>query len=79
LARQVDKSQGTLGAKRFALEQVAQVGECVVVAGTWTTEDGSRGETGRFYQVLRVRDGLIVDIQGCASRRAAMAYARRGA
>jgi hypothetical protein len=34
---------------------------------------------GRFYQVLRVREGLIVDIQGCASRRAAMAYARRAA
>ncbi|HEX3343943.1 MAG TPA: nuclear transport factor 2 family protein, partial [Polyangiaceae bacterium] len=67
------------GAKRFDLEQVAQVGECVVVAGTWRTAEGSRGETGRFYQVLRVRDGLIVDIQGCASRRAAMAYARRAA
>jgi hypothetical protein len=31
----------------------------------------------RFYQVLRVRAGLIVDIQDCTSRRAAMAYARR--
>ena len=79
LARQVDKSQAGPGVKRFALEQVAQVGECVVVAGTWTTADGSRDDTGRFYQVLRVRDGLIVDIQGCSSRRAAMAYARRAA
>jgi hypothetical protein len=26
-----------------------------------------------------VRGGLIVDIQGCTSRRAAMAYARRAA
>ena len=41
--------------------------------------DGSREDAGRFYQVLRVRDGLIVDIQGCTSRRAAMAYARRAA
>jgi hypothetical protein len=41
--------------------------------------DGSREVAGRFYQVLQVRDGLIVDIQGCNSRRAAMAYARRAA
>jgi ketosteroid isomerase-like protein len=79
LERQVDKSVAGPGVKRFALEQVAQVGECVVVAGTWTMTDGSRGDTGRFYQVLRVRDGRIVDIQGCSSRRAAMAYARRAA
>jgi hypothetical protein len=40
--------------------------------------DGSN-EVGRFYQVLRVRGGLIGDIQGRAGRRAAMAYARRPA
>jgi len=56
-----------------------QVGECVVVAGRWTMTDGSPEDAGRFYQVFRVRDGLIVDIQGCTSRRAAMAYARRAA
>ena len=78
LERQVDKGQATAGVKRFALEQVAQVGECVVVAGRWETADGS-DDVGRFYQVLRVRGGLIVDIQGCTSRRAAMAYARRAA
>ena len=79
LALQVDKGQARPGIKRFALEQVAQVGECVVVAGGWTVADGSREDAGRFYQVLRVRAGLIVDIQGCTSRRAAMAYARRTA
>jgi hypothetical protein len=41
--------------------------------------DGTNEDAGRFYQVLRVRGGLIVDIQGCTSRRAAMAYARRAA
>ena len=47
--------------------------------GAGTMADGSNEAEGRFYQVLRVREGLIVDIQGCTSRRAAMAYARRAA
>jgi ketosteroid isomerase-like protein len=79
LELQVDKGQASHGVKRFSLEQVAQVGECVVVAGRWEMADGSNEAEGRFYQVLRVRGGLIVDIQGCTSRRAAMAYARRAA
>ena len=76
---QVDKGQARPDAKRFTLERVAQVGECVVVAGRWTMTDGSREDAGRFYQVLRVRGGLIVDMQGCTSHRRAMAYARRAA
>jgi ketosteroid isomerase-like protein len=77
LKLQVDKGQARPGVKEFALEQVAQVGDCVVVGGRWTMADGSREVAGRFSQVLRVRGGLIVDIQGCTSRRAAMTYARR--
>ena len=77
LELQVVKGQARPGIKRFALEQVAQVGECVVVAGRWEMADGSLEDAGRFYQVLRIRGGLIVDIQGCTGRRAAMAYARR--
>jgi len=79
LELQVDKGQARPGIKQFALEQVAQVGKCVVIGGRWTMADGSHEDAGRFYQVLRVRGGLIVDIQGCTSRRAAMAYARRAA
>jgi ketosteroid isomerase-like protein len=79
LRLQVVKGEARRGIKEFALEQVDQVGDCVVVGGRWTTADGSRETAGRFYQVLRVRGGRIVDIQGCTSRRAAMAYARRSA
>ena len=79
LQLQVGKGQARPGVKQFALEQVSQVGDCVVVGGRWTMTDGSREVAGRFYQVLRVRDRLIVDIQGCTSRSAAMAYARRAA
>jgi ketosteroid isomerase-like protein len=79
LELQVDKGAAGPGVKRFALEQVAQLGECVLVAGSWEMADGSNEAAGRFYQVLRVRRGLIVDIQGCSSLRAAMAYARRAA
>ena len=77
LRLQVVKGEARPGVKEFALEQVDQVGDCVVVGGRWTMEDGSHETAGRFYQVLTIRRGRIVDIQGCTSRRAAMRYARR--
>jgi ketosteroid isomerase-like protein len=79
LRRQVVKGEARPGVKEFSLEKVAQVGECVVLGGRWTMADGSGEIAGGFSQVLRVRGGRIVDIQGCTSRRAAMAYARRSA
>jgi hypothetical protein len=39
-------------------------------------DDGGHEVASRFFQVLTVRDGRIVDMQGCASRRAALRYAR---
>ncbi len=74
---QVVKGRARPGAKEFTLEQVEQVGDRVVVGGSWTMEDGSRQTAGRFFQVLTVRDGRIVDMQGCTSRRAALRYAKR--
>lgn len=64
------------GPREFALEQVEQVGDRVVIAGRWSAQDGHQSRARRFFQVLTVRDGKIVDIQGCNSRRAARAYAR---
>ena len=46
-------------------------------AVAWTMEDGPSETAGRFFHVLTVRNGRIVDIHGCASRRAAMRYAHR--
>lgn len=74
---QVVKGRARPSTKRFALEQVDQVHDRIVVGGRWTMEDGSTEAAGRFFQVLTVRDGRIVDIQGCTSRGAAMRYARR--
>jgi ketosteroid isomerase-like protein len=62
--------------KRWTLGQVERVGDRLVVGGGWTTEDGG-GEAGSFFQVLTVRNGKIVDIQGCNSRREALRYASR--
>ncbi len=74
---EVQAAKGTRsGPRRFALEQVAQVGDRLVIAGRWTAQGGSRPEARRFFQVLTVRDGKIVDIQGCNSRRVALAHAR---
>jgi ketosteroid isomerase-like protein len=77
LELQVVKGRARPGTKEFALEAVEQVGDRLVVGGRWTMEDGSSETAGRFFQVLTVRDGRIVDIQGCTSRRAALRYANR--
>jgi ketosteroid isomerase-like protein len=61
--------------KRWRLDEVERVGDRIVVGGGWTSEGGSR-ETGSFFQVLTVRDGRIVDIQGCKSLHEAKRVAR---
>jgi hypothetical protein len=51
------------------------VGDNVVIGSTqWLGGDGRRQER---FQVLTVRDGKIVDMQGCATRRQAERLARR--
>ncbi len=48
--------------------------DTIISSTSWLRPDGSRTER---YQVLRLRDDKIVDIQGCASRREAERFARR--
>jgi hypothetical protein len=51
------------------------VGEDMVIGSTrWLDPDG---ETQERFQVLTIRDGKIVDMQGCKSRREAERFARR--
>jgi ketosteroid isomerase-like protein len=61
--------------KRWRLDEVERVGDRIVIGGGWANEAGS-GETGSFFQVLTVRDGKVVDIQGCNSLREARRVAR---
>jgi ketosteroid isomerase-like protein len=75
---QVVKGKARPEVRSFAFEQVEQVGDRVVIGGRWQIEGGGEEQAGRFFQVLTVRDGLVVDIQGCGSLRAAQRYARRG-
>ena len=57
--------------------EFSQVGENVIVGSTqWLGEDGRRQER---FQVLTVRKGKIVDLQGCATRQQAERFARRQA
>ena len=52
-----------------------QVGDDRIIGSTeWLGADGIRHES---YQVLTLRDGQIVDMQGCTSRRQAERFARR--
>jgi ketosteroid isomerase-like protein len=63
-------------AKRRGVEihpEFTQIGDRIIGTTRWIDADGRRGER---YQVLTVRDGKIVDMQGCASRREAERFAR---
>jgi len=54
--------------------EFAQVGDDTIIGSTrWVDDDGRRVER---FQVLTIRDGKIVDMQGCASRREAERFAR---
>ena len=51
------------------------VGDDTVIGSTrWLDPEG---ETHERFQVITMRDGKIVDLQGCRSRREAERFARR--
>jgi ketosteroid isomerase-like protein len=55
--------------------EFAQVGDDKIIGSSeWMGTDGRRHVR---YQVLTFRDGKIVDLQGCASRRDAERFARK--
>lgn len=55
--------------------EFTHVGENTIIGSTqWLGADGRRQER---YQILTLRDGKIVDMQGCATRRQAERFARR--
>jgi ketosteroid isomerase-like protein len=72
LAFQIEKR----GERRIEVQpEFTQVGEDKIIGSSqWMGADGVRQER---FQVLTLRDGKIVDMQGCASRRAAERFARR--
>lgn len=65
------------GQRRIEVQpEFEQVGEDKIIsATTWLDRDGRRQER---FQVITVRNGKIVDMQGFTSRRAAERFARRG-
>jgi ketosteroid isomerase-like protein len=76
-AREVLKFQiQKRGERRLEVQpEFAQVGDDKIIGSTqWTGADGIRHER---FQVLTLRNGKIVDMQGCASRREAERFARR--
>ncbi len=68
------KKRGSRGSLEVQPE-FTQIGDDKIVGSTrWTDDDGTRYER---YQVLTLREGKIVDMQGCSSRRDAERFARR--
>ena len=64
------------GGRRIEVRpEFTRVGDDVIIGSTqWVNERGERAER---FQVLTLRDGKIVDMQGCATRRQAERFARR--
>lgn len=64
------------GERRIEVQpEFSQVGDDTIIGSTqWLGANGRRHER---FQVLTVRDGKIVDMQGCSSRREAERFARR--
>lgn len=55
--------------------EFTRVGDDAIIGSShWLDADGRRQER---FQVLTLRDGKIVDLQGCATRRQAERFARR--
>jgi hypothetical protein len=57
------------------LPEFTQVGDDKVISSTLWRDD--QGEDIERFQVITFRDGKIVDVQGCSSRREAERFARR--
>lgn len=53
--------------------EFTQIGDRIIGSTHWVAADGARVE---LYQVLTVREGKIVDMQDCTSRRQAQRFAR---
>jgi hypothetical protein len=71
LAFQINKR----GEPPRVVPEFTEVGDDKVIGSTvWRGERGDRIER---YQVITFRDGKIVDMQGCSSRREAERFARR--
>jgi hypothetical protein len=64
------------GERRIEVQpEFVQVGDNKIIGSTqWMGADGMRHER---YQVITLRDGKIIDMQGCASQREAKRFARR--
>jgi hypothetical protein len=72
LAFQIEKRGGRTP---IAQPEFSMVGDDTVIGSTiWVDDSGERIER---YQVLTIRDGKIVDLQGCETRRDAERFARR--
>ena len=68
---QIDKRGGRAPSIQPEFSVVAD--DRIIGSTVWLDENGTRVER---YQVLTIRDGKIVDVQGCETRRQAERFAR---
>ena len=65
----------TPGYAGITLEEIREAGDRVMLGATWEPQEENPAESARrSFQVVTMRDGKIVDIQGCRSRRDALKH-----
>ena len=65
------------GDRRIEIQpEFTQVGDNKIIGSTQWLGAGADGRRNERFQVLTLRDGKIVDMQGCSSRQEAERFAR---
>jgi hypothetical protein len=60
------------------LDEVREEGDRIMLGATWENGEGKPGERAeQFFQVFTMREGKIIDIQGCKSRTDAIGRLRK--
>lgn len=70
-----------LGGLVGRIEETVELGGRIIVAfrPDQPRRDGRPLDQGIAYAVVTMRDGLVIELKGCADRAAAMTYAQHGA
>jgi ketosteroid isomerase-like protein len=69
----LDKAAHRPGYSGVKLDEIREAGDRIMLGATWEPKGGENAETAeRFFQVVTMRDGKIVDIQGCRNRKDAL-------
>lgn len=68
--RRLKTASPRTGSAAIELDDIRESGDRIMLGSSWQGEEGRPAE--RFFQVVTMRDGKIVDIKGCKSHKEAL-------